>query len=40
MKICKQHQPALLNVSNDHKTACWLLHSRAIALNKGVTING
>ena len=40
MKICKQHQPALLNVSNDHKSACWLMHSKAVALNKGVMING
>lgn len=40
MKICKQHQPALLDVSKDHKSACWLLHSRAMALSKGGIIRG
>ena len=40
MNICKQHQPALINVADDHKSACWLLHSKAIALNKGGVING
>lgn len=40
MNICKHHQPALLNVSKDHRSACWLLNSRAMALNKGGIIHG
>jgi oligopeptide transport system ATP-binding protein len=39
MNICKHHQPSLVNVSDEHKSACWLLHSKASAFCKGGIIH-
>lgn len=40
MKICKNNLPSLLDVSDNHKSACWMLHSKSRALKEGVSLSG
>lgn len=36
MKICKERKPAQTNISEVHQARCWLLHSQAPSVERGV----
>lgn len=36
MRICKNHLPKFVNITDSHKSACWLLHSKVKVISKGV----
>jgi len=40
MKICGSHLPGMKEISQSHRSACWMLHPKAATLSKGVLTNG